>query len=245
MANKKNKNNLFNEVNQDPNLKRTVFFGFYTVFFLVLVILLRTGYKNNNLEKKDNKKTGYNYDYKLDLILNQNYHFVYKENSNGVETIYEGDLLDNVSSFVKSGTVSLQYYQQNDDVYVKDNNLLTWAKVENPIIFNKFTNAEKLNTIIRKSKYISMTDYIDSEMKEFNYEISNNSLRNIFDIEEIEEDKLINKITVTIMENGKIKSIMLDLSNYYGYNNTNISNYVITLSYSKFDKIEEITNPLN
>jgi hypothetical protein len=46
-------------------------------------------------------------------------------------------------------------------------------------------------------------------------------------------------------ENKKIKTITLDLTDYYKTQDITINQYIITISYSKIGKIEEITNPIN
>ena len=81
--------------------------------------------------------------------------------------------------------------------------------------------------------------------KDFNYEISNNSIRKILDLEEIPNDESKTKLVVKTEENKKIKTITLDLTDYYKTQDITINQYIITISYSKIGKIEEITNPIN
>ena len=246
MFKKKNKkqNEFLSQLDNNPMLKQIVFFGFYLVFFVVLIILLRTGYKNNTSKEVKSSRSGYLYDYKLDRILNQNYHFVFKENLNGNEVIYEGDLFDNELSFVKSGVVSSTYYINDDKVYLKDNNLLTWNEVNNPMVFYQFTNGKLINKLIKKAKYISKTEYIHSEKKEYLYNITSDEIRSILDIEKLNDDT-VNTIVVSILENGNVNSISLDLTNYYKYSDNNIISYKLVFSFSKYDEIEEIANPIN
>lgn len=247
------KETIFNELNENPMLKQIVFFSFYLVFFVILIILLRTSYKSTTNKNITKQKTGYGYDYKLDRLLNYNYHFVYKENLNNIETIYEGDRLDNRINFVKSGTISTNYYQEQDKYYVKDNNLLTWSNIDNPLIFENFIEPTNIEKIVKKSKYISKTDYIKMDRKEFNYEITNEELNSILNksiekenkIEETTTTNLTNTVTVTIEKNGTLESIKYDLTNYYKSTNQEVINYSLILNFSQYDQIKEITNPIN
>ena len=166
---KKNKkdNGIMSELDNNPFMKQILFFGFYFVFFVVLILLLRTGYKNNNRQENRSNNSGYNYDYKLDRLNNQNYHFVYKEMVNGVATIYEGDISDGKMLFSKSGQVATTYFMRNDKFYVKDNNLLTWSETTNPLLFYKFTRPENLHSFIKKSTYVSKTDFIGVKKNDY------------------------------------------------------------------------------
>ena len=53
------------------------------------------------------------------------------------------------------------------------------------------------------------------------------------------------EIIVKIEKNGAIKSIELNLTNYYQSLNPEIKSYSLLLAYSKFGQIEEIANPIS
>lgn len=240
----KDKYNALANYKGDPMKMQFAFFGFYFIFFLIIVLLLRTGYKNNAENPKDTK-TGYKNDYTLTELGDNNYHFVYKEELNNEVYIYEGDLLEKQMTFVKSGNPSHTYYANNEKFYVKDNNLLTWSESNNPINFYAFVMPYNLVRFITKGEYISYLTYVDTNEKAFNYEITNNRIREVLDLETLPNDNSTTKIVVTATENKKIKTIEMDLTNYYKLINPNINKYVITIGYSKIGKIEEIANPIN
>lgn len=226
--------------------RQIAFFGFYLVFFIVVVILLRTGYKsqNNNSNNRSNLN-GYGYDYKLTDLTNNNYHFIYKENKNDVETIYEGEILNDVSSFTKSGTVALNYYITKDKSYVKDNNLLTWSESDNPIMFKDFSSSSNIQSIINNAQYVYRTEYMKDSILYFGYTITNNQLRKIFNLEEVSDDQESNNIILVTDKKGVVKSINFELTNYYKNVDQSINKYILSLNYSRFNEIKEITNPLN
>ena len=239
-----NKYNGLANYKGDPFTRQMFFFGFYFVFFLVIIILLRTSYKRNNVNPKQ-LKTGYEEDYSFKELFDQNYHFVYKENRNGIETKYEGDSLENNMEFLKSGTPASEFIKYKDKFYIKDNNLLTWNETINPIVFYPFVLPSNLKRIINNGKYISYITYIDTKEKDFNYEILNNNVRKILDLDEIPYDLTKTKMIVKTKENNKIQTITLDLTDYYRITDQTIQTYIITISYSKIGKIEEIATPIN
>ena len=79
----------------------------------------------------------------------------------------------------------------------------------------------------------------------FGYTIKNNELRKIFNQEEVNGDEENNSIVLAIDNNGIVKSINFELTNYYKSIDPSINKYVLSLNYSKFNEIKEITNPLN
>lgn len=243
---KKKKNNEPEQNNgyQDNTTKQIAFFGFYLVFFIVIIILLRTSYKSNT-NRQTRNLNGYGYDYKLTSLTNNNYHFIYKENINDEETIYEGDTLNNVTSLTKSGEVATNYYLTGDKIYLKDNNLLTWSETTNPMLFNNFISTLNIQSIINNSEYIYKNEYIKEDVLYFGYKISNNELRKIFKIAEIESDTSTNNIIVVTDKKGTIKSVNYELTNYYKSIDQNINKYILTINYSRFNEIKEITNPIN
>lgn len=244
MFKKKKKEEQKKNVYSDPT-RQIIFFGFYLVFFIVVIILLRTSYKPQSKNTSTSGLNGYGYDYKLTNITNNNYHFIYKENNNDKETIYEGDTLNNVISFTKSGDVALNYYIANDKTYVKDNNLLTWSETTNPIMFKDFYLSRNIQSIINEAQYVYKTEYMNEEVLTFGYTISNNKLRNMFNQEEKPEDEDVNAIIIFTDKNKNIKSINFELTNYYKNIDSNINKYTLSFNYSKFNEIKEITNPIN
>jgi hypothetical protein len=244
----KKKKNDEQKVNKYTDSSRQLaFFGFYLVFFVVIIILLRTGLNGTNNNNKNNKNslTGYGYDYKLNDIVRNNYHFVYKENVNDIQTIYEGDILNSNMSFTKSGIPSSEYYETSNKIYVKDNNLLTWSETTEPMRFKNFVSGVNIQSIISTAKYVYRTEYNKEDTLYFGYTISNNELRKIFQTAEVEGDQEKNAIIVITDKSGNVKSINFDLTNYYKTIDQNINKYTIMLNYSKYNEIKEITNPLN
>ena len=236
-----NKNNKYADSN-----RQIAFFGFYLIFFIVVIILLRTGYKNQNNNKNNNSNlNGYGYDYKLTAITSDNYHFIYRENKNDVDTIYEGDILNNTMSITKSGEIATNYYFSKDKTYVKDNNLLTWTEVDNPITFKDFYDSSNIQSIINKANYVYRTEYMNESLLYFGYKISNNELRKIFKQEEVKDDDESNNIILITDKKGTVKSINFELTNYYKNIDPSINKYILSFNYSRFNEIKEITNPLN
>ncbi|MBO5138542.1 MAG: hypothetical protein J6B89_02765 [Bacilli bacterium] len=232
------------KINQQDNssLKSGLFFAFYIVFFLVVVFLLRTGYKENN-SKVTATNSGYGYSFKLTRLENKNYYFIYTEELDTNTTIYEGERFANTSKYKKSGSIIQEYIEDSQEIRYKNPNTLTWEKCDNPMIFNKFTNSNNIKRLLTHGTYISKTMYVSNKDTAYNYEISTSTIAKLFDKVEIDIDDKPNTMSIILDETGKIKEIKYDLTSYYQYKNQNTSSYKISLKYSKYGEIKEIELP--
>lgn len=251
--NKDYSKNIKEMMDENPLLKQGAFFGFYLIFFFIIILLLRTSYQSSS-KKVDIKKTGYDYDFTLTKILNENYHFSFHETNNDITTIYEGDWLDKEISYKKSGSISTEYYFDGTQMYQKDANTLLWNKIPESPSFYNIVKPRILDKIIRQANYISKTEYISSNQKSYIYQINNKKLSRIMDTDksnqttteqetnEEQEENLLNTIQVNLNDN-KISNIELDLTNYYKMINNTPTNYKLVLSYSKYGEIKELVGP--
>ncbi len=232
------KDNIFSVLDENPDLKKVAFFIFYLIFFIVMILMLRG--TNKALPKENTRyNTGYNNSYTLESINTRNYHFNIIENINGNETIYDGDKNGNKMSLIKSGNKSENYYIENNDYYLRDENTLRYNKIDGQLEFIKFINEQALKEIITRSSYESFEEYFDSKKNSYKYEISTTTLTKTIDGRNIDLSDLPNKIEVTVKEN-KIEEIDLDLTNYYKFNDSNINKYTLKIVYSKYNEIDEI-----
>ena len=80
MTSKKNSNKYLQTIknlNQNTRGRAILFFLFYLIFFIVIIGLIRASYTSN--KNNDYKKTDINEEYKLDGIINGNYHLQEKK----------------------------------------------------------------------------------------------------------------------------------------------------------------------
>lgn len=237
----KKENKKLNQT-ENNNIKSGLFLGFYAIFFLLVVFLLRTGYKENN-QKITTKNSGYGYNFKLTRLENRNYHFIYTEELDNNLVVYEGNKFANTTKYKKSGSTVQEYIEDNKTVKYKDNNTLTWEKCENPMFFNKFTNPNYIKRLLTHGTYISKTMYINNSDTAYNYDIATSTIIKILDKKEIDIDDKPNTISIILDSTGKIKEIKYDLTSYYKYINPDALSYKISQKYSKYGEIKEIELP--
>lgn len=237
-SNKENDNkSYFSE--DSSNIKQLFFFVFYIIFFIFIVVLFRSVSSRNN-KQNTRFNSGYNYSFKLSDINKDNYHFVYKRTINDITTIYEGERFNNTMEFTMSGDEAREYYVNDSIYYLKNSNTLEYVPTTNPIDFEVLTTSTNLNKLFSSATYISFVEYLDSDAKDYNYEISTSSLLRIFNSIETDLDGYSNKVVAKVDENGNLYEIDMDMTNYFNYFNSNILKYNLSFLYSKFGSVEKI-----
>lgn len=224
----------------NPELKQIFFFGFYIVFFVFIVILLRSSFTNID-QGQMKKNSGYGASFNLKKIENNNFHFIYKLIKNNEIILYEGDKNKENQKFTKSGTPSISYYSERNGYYLKNPNSLLYEESTNPIEFSKILEPSNLKKIFIHGTYISKTDYIDHSQEDYTYEISTSTLLRNIDKVEADIDTNPNTITTKIDKNGDVFEIDLDLTDYFHYYDDSIYQYKLVVNYSKIGEIEKIT----
>lgn len=117
--------------------------------------------------------------------------------------------------------------QNNDELQVLEGSRYNKESIIN-YKYYKLVDLNELKRIIKNSKYISKTLYNENSYK-VNYEISNNDLYRLFDIDL--ESNEINNIVLTVNENNDLINIELDFSNYIKSINNDIFLYKVLIEY--------------
>ncbi len=233
------KNKVQEMFEDNPELKQILFFGFYIIFFVFIVILLRGSLTNTN-QVLSKKNSGYGISFNLKKIEDNNYHFNYKIIKNNKTIIYEGDRNKENQKFIKSGTPSINYYSQGNNYYLKNTNSLLYEKSINPMEFSKILEATNLKKMFIHGTYISKTEYINSSQEDYTYEISTTTLLRNLDQIETDIDSKGNTITAKLDKNGDLAEIDMDLTDYFHYYDQSIYEYKLIINYSRFGEIEKI-----
>ena len=235
----KNKNKFQEAFEDNPELKQLLFFGFYIVFFIFIVVLLRSAFASSN-NRLTRYNSGYNYSFKLKEIAGRNYHFYYKLTKNSQTVIFDGDKNDNIENFVMSGNPTIQYYNDNNNYYAKNNNTLIYEKTTNPMDFYKVIELENLRKLFVHGTYISKTEYLDGEGEDDTYQISTSSMLRNLDNVESDLDS-VNTVVVKVNKDDVLSEVNLDLTNYYHYYDSSIYEYKLSLIYSKIGEVGNIS----
>ena len=214
-----------------PRGKAFMFFGFYFIFFFILAVLFRMN--PDEVEYKKEKKKS-SFPFSISMIESGNYHFKYNYMFDSKTATYEGDRNDSKELF----SFNKNNYYRNNDVYLISNNGI-WVKSDNPYKLSQFIEISSIKKILKKSKYISKTDY-ESGMKVYTYQVSTDTLIKLFNNQNIDLDDKPNEIVLKTDKDNNVNVIKFDISSYSKYNKFARNMGQIELNYTKFGEIKEI-----
>lgn len=220
--------------------RAVLFFVFYFIFFFVLISLIRSNY-NTNRETTDNNTNNVSTEYKLDGIINGNYHFVREENINGIDSNFTGDKADNrIEGIMTRDNTFYNYfiYDNINLIKISDKYEVTTDLYQ----FNNITDDNNISKFLRRATLISKTEYETGNIS-YNYEITTNTIDEILNGTNIDIDDIPNSITLETNEDDEVVKIIYNLSSYSSYINGVPSNSSITITYSDFGEIEPLEIP--
>lgn len=231
----------FQEVLEDnPGFRQLLFFGFYVVFFLFVILLLRGSFADRD-SKITRYNSGYGHSFQLDELLKKNYHFHYQLIKNGTTVIFDGDCYGDNQLFVKSGNPSIRYSKTKEEYFMMDPNTLVYEKSTNPMEFSEIVDPNHLQKLFIHGSYQSRTEYMDEPLVDYHYEISTATiLKNIHQIK-ADLDDPANLITAKVHKSQRLYEIDMDLTSYYQYFDPTVTEYRLLLTYSKYGEIEKLS----
>lgn len=236
MKEKKEKVN-FKELIKDKKVRAYMFFGFYMIFFIILIFMIRTPHNSSNKNNTNSPSPTPSTDV-VEKIRNYQYTYTVKEDNNTV--IYSGKAYHNKELFtmIKDGETS-RYFRLGDEYLINTNN--KYIVVDNPYLYNDFFNLDYLEKLLQYN--------IKSTVKEnvTTYKIDTVAILNTyyptieydgFSISEVPDDEV-----VVTRSNDTITKVEFTLDNmiqYYSpYVNENHKTLKITIELYNFGQIEE------
>ena len=197
--NKKEKKFSVKELFTDEKKRaRLILFGYF-IFFLVLIVAMRSNYNGNSNDEIANKINN-QADEKLAM---HNYEFTYTITKGTKKYIYTGKHYNEKEMFTYNKE---EYYKENGMVVKKEKD--NWIKVENPYVEYEYLDLVNLDKILGKSDFISQTKFNDdSILNSYKMYVDGKVSENVLNITSRKE-KLI-KIEM-LFEN---KTITLEFSN--------------------------------
>lgn len=176
----------FKELWGNKYAKSLLFFGFYLIFFAVVLTVFRpTETPGDNTEEKsiwDNINTNYEYLYEIEFSDNQT-------------VTLEGKKYNNKDQFIKkvNDVIDSEVYMFYAEIYVKSNE--EWAISDtfiltNDTFNNQYFDIKYIKLLIADSELIDSTTNFDGSKNEF-YTFGN------LNIEVVSEGSVLKKITVT------------------------------------------------
>lgn len=193
--------------------KRWSFVVFYLFFFAFIFILLSLpGSSTTNKNDKTNESS---LPFKISNLENNTYNFNYTKIEDEKTLIYLGKKENNEITLT------------NDDeviTYTYLNGSLKPSNTDDTDIFYQLLDVYELKRIFKTSKYISKMELISDSSIIYNYEITNQELAEILNIEVFTNQELVNHIEISY-KNQSVDSITFDLLNLVNNSNTNNNSY--------------------
>ncbi len=227
---------FIDDLKENANAKTILFFGFYFIFFLVLVLLVRFAPKHIiNPDQYEKSKPLY---FSSEVLKNNNYHFKYIVYLDEYTYEYEGDKFNELELFEYNNS---SYFNNNNTFYKKGE---SWEKVDNPYRFNKFFSGKSISDLINNSYYQKSTRNEDNTSYH-ELDISSNTINKILDNKDSDVDEVPNKIIIYADSDGELDKISFNLDSYCKVIDGCQNTLKIDLEYSNAGKIQDIKNPIS
>ena len=212
---------LIKELNSTPRGKAVLFFGFYTIFFIVLFIVVAIG-KNNNYNLDD---IYYNANKISFSSIDSNFEYSYKFYIDNNIYTYDGKRKDNEETFIFNNA---KYYNKNGDFY--QNNSGNYIDVESPYIYREFVDVDVIKKLVDASSFSSKTEYENGDMM-YNYKITTSTIIKELDGTDTDIDDVPNEISVYVSKDENIKNIKFNLNSYGLFKSISVNRFEIELNY--------------
>lgn len=221
------------EIYKLPRGKAILFFGFYLIFFAILIIFIRL---NSGKEITGKYEEGTKYSFDVSSITANNYHFKYNVFVDDKENIFEGDKLKEEELFKFNNK---EYYKKENKFYIKEEE---WKETSNPYIFKEFLDSEILEEIVSNSYLEYETNYQSGQTK-YNFLVSSNTLNELINNENTDIEEMPNTIIISVDEEDNISSIVYHLNSYCLNRKNCKKSLKIELEFENIGEIKKIKSP--
>lgn len=225
--------------------KSLLFFGFYAIFFFVVIILVRTSHSTSShvSNKEKQYKIEVSYEYKLDQLENKNYHYKYLTTIDSSVVLYEGNRTNSKELFSVTTSGTTMNYFRDGDLFIKQEGM-NWLVADTPYAMGEFYDIENISRILSEAQFISKTEYKDGS-RELKFSITTSKLVKLLTNQMTNTEEDYNEIIIKIDSDKNVYGVEYDLTNYctYSYQRKEPMKAILELSYSEFGKIKEIEKP--
>lgn len=230
--------NFIKELKKNPRGNAILFFAFYFVFFFVLILCLRSNHNHFNNTGSGEYESGKKYEISWEQVREGNYAFSYDIAVDNNNYIYSGEKAYGKSLFQYN---EKNYYSNQEKYYIKEDN---WIPTENPIPIFEWIANDNFISLIEASSYESTTSYESGKMV-YHFLLSSNTINELLYHISSDYSEEPNKISVSMNENQTLEEIHFYLDSYCQYSNICEKNLDFKISFSKFDEIKKIENPIS
>ena len=227
-----NDNNKFkvSDLATNKQYRAIIILIFYFFFFLVLIIAVRGVLDKEDVSDNKETKEKVKEISKVKIfssLKKKNFTYKYTLTVDDKVYVYNGEKYNDKDRFTITTSNDIKKYVQIDNFSfeIKNNEQVLTDK---PVYFLDFFDVDLLENIIKSSKDKSNNIYT----------INNRELDNILDLQFEVNNKLDNDIIITL-DNGIIKRIDINYTNYVKFNNRNIKKVLLTLEYDNFGNVDD------
>ena len=142
----------YQKIKSNPRGRAFLFFGFYFVFFAVLLLCLKYPRNNNTISNSIEEELD-NTPYSVESLMEDNYHYRYSITIDNVKYVFDGKKDGKIERFSYSNK---NYYYNGENCYVYDN---TWLRSENPLLYKEFLDKSHIIDLIHNAYLESDTTY--------------------------------------------------------------------------------------
>ena len=226
---------LINTLKKDSKGRAILFFGFYVIFFLGVILLVRFSSRNRTVASDYETSGGFHRPVQATIV--DNYQFQYNINLDNIEYLYIGSKYQKEREF----NFNNKKYYSNGDYYFVLND--TWEKTDNPFYFYEFLKDEVYMNLMNVGYLESTTSY-DSGKIVYHYVIATDTLTK--EINETQTDIADDGNTMMIhMDDGEhISKIVYQLDSYCRVMNYCKNSLKIEMDFDQIGEVKEIKNPI-
>ncbi len=224
----------YQNMRKDPKGKAILFFGFYFIFFTVIIALLRFSSHPGSYQSDDLQNN--NLAFEVDTFTQDNYHFHYTVLEDNHSYIYDGK-----KNGVELFTFQDQEYYFDGTSYYLHNGI--WFQSESPYLYSDFLDTSKIVQLLQKAYFESETTY-KSGKTTYHFLLDTNLIYQLLFQKNTDYEGNENALIVNVNENKKIESIIFDLVDYCKSLDTCQNTLKISLEYDEIGLVGEIESPI-
>ena len=222
------------KINKSPRRKALLFFGFYFVFFAIIIAFLRNS-SQTTANSNSNSPLETSLPFEMESLEGKNYQFSYSVLVDNEKYEYKGEKENQKEQFLFNNE---SYYYNGEDYFVLNT---SWLKEDNPYIYSEFLSVDILNYLLENSYFEAKTVY-ESGKVVYRFLLDTNVIYKTIYNEDTDFSTDENIILVSTNLNSQIEEVTYQL-NSYCETISSCTNLRINMSYEKWGEIK-ITNPI-
>ena len=225
---------LQEQINKSPRRKALLFFGFYFVFFAIIIAFLRNSSQTTtNSNSNSNSPLETSLPFEMESLKGKNYQFSYSILVDNEKYEYQGEKENEKEKILFNNE---SYYYNGED-YLNTSGI----KEDNPYIYSEFLSVDILNSLLKNSYFEAKTVY-ESGKVVYRFLLDTNVIYKTIYNENSDFSTDQNIILVSINQNGQVEEVSYQL-NSYCETISSCTTLKINMSYENWGEIK-ITNPI-